>query len=69
MLTKARISLASAALMLVFVAPAFAKLPADQVARLGMDLTPMGAERAGNADGNDSGLDRWHQISGRRGLP
>ncbi|BAN46094.1 hypothetical protein PCA10_03620 [Metapseudomonas resinovorans NBRC 106553] len=27
-------------------------MPADQVARLGADLTPMGAERAGNADGS-----------------
>jgi len=29
---------------------AVAGLPADQVARLGADLTPMGAEKAGNAD-------------------
>ncbi|WP_041770101.1 DUF1329 domain-containing protein [Metapseudomonas resinovorans] len=31
---------------------ALAAVPADQVARLGADLTPMGAERAGNADGS-----------------
>lgn len=29
---------------------AMAKLPADQVSRLGKDLTPIGAEKAGNAD-------------------
>jgi len=28
-----------------------AELPADQIARLGKDLTPVGAEKAGNADG------------------
>ena len=32
-------------------APAAAELPADQIARLGKDLTPVGGERAGNADG------------------
>ncbi len=32
-------------------APAAAELSADQVARLGKDLTPLGGERAGNADG------------------
>jgi len=32
-------------------APAFAKSPADQVAKLGKDLTPFGAEKAGNKDG------------------
>lgn len=30
---------------------AMAELPPDQVARLGADLTPLGAERAGNAEG------------------
>ena len=29
-----------------------AELPPDQVARLGKDLTPLGAEKAGNADGS-----------------
>jgi len=29
-----------------------AAVSADQVARLGADLTPMGAEKAGNADGS-----------------
>ena len=32
-------------------APAAAELPADQIARLGKDLTPLGGERTGNADG------------------
>ena len=31
--------------------PAAAALSADQIARLGTDLTPLGGERAGNADG------------------
>ena len=31
--------------------PAWAELPADQIARLGADLTPLGGERAGNAEG------------------
>lgn len=34
------------------VNPASAKVPAEQAARLGQDLTPLGAERAGNADGS-----------------
>ena len=28
-----------------------AELSADEITRLGKDLTPLGAERAGNADG------------------
>ncbi len=43
------------ALMVVFgsalILPAWAGLPADQVALLGGDLTPLGGERAGNAEG------------------
>ena len=34
-----------------FAAPAAADIPADQIARLGRDLTPLGGERAGNAEG------------------
>ncbi len=34
------------------IAPLQAKVPAEQVARLGEDLTPLGSERAGNADGS-----------------
>lgn len=40
------------ALVLTFAAPSLAALTADQVARLGKDLTPLGAEKAGNADGS-----------------
>ena len=36
----------------VLASHASAELAADQVARLGADLTPLGAERAGNADGS-----------------
>ncbi|MDE0458707.1 MAG: DUF1329 domain-containing protein, partial [Chromatiales bacterium] len=35
----------------VLASPASAGLSADQLARLGQDLTPLGGERAGNADG------------------
>ena len=42
-----------AALLLgcALVFPAAAELPADQIARLGRDLTPLGGERAGNPEG------------------
>ena len=42
-----------AALMLgcVFTLPAMAAITAEEIARLGRDLTPLGAERAGNAAG------------------
>lgn len=46
-------TLIAAALIGLFSAPAvMAKIPADQAARLGQDLTPVGAEMAGNADGS-----------------
>ena len=41
----------SAATLVAFAAPASAKLTDAEVARLGADLTPMGAEKAGNKDG------------------
>lgn len=41
----------AAASLAGFAAPASAKMTAAEVARLGADLTPMGAEKAGNADG------------------
>ena len=37
---------------LVLSSPALAKVSAEEAARLGKDLTPVGAERAGNADGS-----------------
>ncbi len=40
-----------AASALLFTSVAQAKLTAEEVARLGKDLTPWGAEKAGNADG------------------
>ncbi len=42
---------ASAAVGLALAHTATAAIPLDQAERLGRDLTPMGAERAGNADG------------------
>ncbi len=35
----------------VLASPATAEIPAEEIARLGDDLTPLGGERAGNADG------------------
>jgi hypothetical protein len=39
------------ALTLLLTMPALAALSVDELARLGKDLTPLGAEKAGNADG------------------
>lgn len=47
-----KLTLLSSAIALVMSCGALAKLPADQVARLGADLTPLGAEKAGNKDGS-----------------
>ena len=51
--TKATTLRFGAALVLgcVLASPAAAELPADEIARLGADLTPLGGERAGNAAG------------------
>ena len=43
-------------LLLVAVANSLAEVSADAAGRLGKDLTPMGAERAGNADGS---IPKW----------
>jgi hypothetical protein len=42
----------SVALCCALSAPAFAAVPEEQAARLGSSLTPLGAEKAGNADGS-----------------
>lgn len=47
-----KLTLLSSAIALIVSCGALAKLPADQVARLGADLTPLGAEKAGNKDGS-----------------
>lgn len=47
-----KLTLLSSAIALIISCGALAKLPADQVARLGADLTPLGAEKAGNKDGS-----------------
>ena len=44
--------LAAICLGSLFSSAAVASIPADSAARLGQDLTPMGAEKAGNADGS-----------------
>ncbi|ROZ68746.1 DUF1329 domain-containing protein [Ramlibacter sp. WS9] len=44
-------SIGLAVLLVLAMAGAQAKAPADQIDRLGKDLTPMGAERAANKDG------------------
>ena len=40
------------AICATLILPANAKVPPEQAARLGTDLTPLGSERAGNADGS-----------------
>jgi hypothetical protein len=47
-----KLTLLSSAIALVLSCGALAKLPADQVARLGTDLTPLGAEKAASKDGS-----------------
>ncbi|MDX3774768.1 DUF1329 domain-containing protein [Chromatiaceae bacterium AAb-1] len=47
-----KLTLLSSALALVFSCSALAKITPEQAARLGNDLTPLGAEKAGNADGS-----------------
>jgi len=49
--TKILASAVAAATLVGFAAPASARLTDADAARLGADLTPMGAEKAGNKDG------------------
>lgn len=44
-------TLLAIALTLTFAAPAMAAISADEAARLGKELTPLGAEKAGNKEG------------------
>lgn len=50
--------------------PALAKAPASEVAKLGVSLTPVGAEKAGNADGSipawEGGLANPPKVEGGR---
>ena len=48
---------------------AHAEIPADQVARLGKDLTPLGAEKAGNADGSIPAWDGGIKSPADAGFP
>lgn len=45
-------TLLAIALILTFAAPTIAAVSADEAARLGKELTPLGAEKAGNKDGS-----------------
>lgn len=45
------VGVAFTATLLIYASAASAKAPEDQIARLGKDLTPVGAEQAGNAAG------------------
>jgi hypothetical protein len=51
MLKKSLITFGAALLLTGVAAMSWAKLTPDEIARLGKDLTPLGAEKAGNADG------------------
>jgi hypothetical protein len=48
----------------VCTAPAFAKVSASEAAHLGQDLTPIGAEKAGNKDGS---IPAWNGGEPKRG--
>ena len=52
---------------------AFAGITADEAARLGRDLTPVGAERAANKDGTipawDGGLKGTAPVDAAKGYP
>ena len=62
-------SVCSALVILLAITPAFGAVSAQEAERLGKDLTPMGAERAGNADGTIPAWDgaitvgRWAKRS------
>ena len=49
---NASILTACACLVLLVALPAAAGLSPEEIARLGKDLTPLGGEKAGNADGS-----------------
>jgi len=49
---KQRIAVAFSALCIGYAGLAIAKVGADEAAKLGKDLTPVGAEKAGNKDGS-----------------
>ena len=50
--TATTLRLGSALLLgCVLASPASSEIAVDQIARLGVDLTPLGGDRAGNADG------------------
>ena len=56
MLIKKIVSVGAGAILVFVVAQAFATATPEQAERLGKSLTPMGAERAGNASGT---IPRW----------
>jgi len=51
MLRKAILSMGGALLLALATTGGWARLSPDSIARLGADLTPLGAEKSGNADG------------------
>jgi len=59
-LAKALAKALASVLIFAVSLPVSAEMTADEVARLGVDLTPLGGEKAGNADGTipawDGGL-------------
>src|SRR6185503_7988227 len=52
--------LAAALVLALCVAPAIAKVTPDQAAKLGTELTPVGAEKGANADGS---IPAWTPLS------
>lgn len=55
-----RVAIAYACLLVLVAKTALAAVPSEQAARLGQDLTPLGAEKAGNADGS---IPAWDPAS------
>ncbi len=51
MLRKAILSMGGALLLALATTGGWARLSPESIARLGADLTPLGAEKSGNADG------------------
>jgi len=66
MLRRTFVSISLAVLFIFIASSAGAKMSAEEIARLGKDLTPAGGEMAGNKDGTHPGLGRRHYIAARR---
>jgi hypothetical protein len=69
MLKKALLVACGAALSAVVALPAWSAVSAQEAARLGADLTPLGAEKAGNAAGTIPAWDGGLSSAAKAGFP